>query len=274
MTYVVFESSVQDGDPVFKFLFAVGDIEYRCTNADYIIGDTAGSFMPVPISAGEFSNSREFQNSILPLKLPRTNEFARLYIGGVPDQVTTVTIWRSHRSDPDEEFRIFWQGRIVGVSVDRDEVQLECESIFSSMKRTGLYRRYQKGCPYALYGEGCEVPKYEFAEVLTITAIAGNSLTVAGADGFDAAYFRGGELELPNGVTRFITGHTGTSITMLRAVADLADLQDSNGEIQATFYPGCNHTVSHCKDRFDNLVNYGGFPFFASKNPFNNVSMY
>jgi len=31
---------------------------------------------------------------------------------------------------------------------------------------------------------------------------------------------------------------------------------------------GCDHSVSTCAARFDNLANYGGFPFIPTKNPF------
>lgn len=274
MTYAVFESSTQRGDPVFKFLFTVGDLEFRFTNAAHIIGDSSGTFMPAQLTTGEFSNSREFNRSILPIKFPRTNEFAQLYLGGVPEQVTNVVIWREHQSDTDEEYRVYWQGRIVGVSVDMDTVDIECESIFSSMKRTGLYRKYQRGCPYDIYGEGCYVDKYNFAEPLTITDFTGPVLTVPGASGFDDGYFSGGELELANGLRRFIVAHAGTQITLSRAIPGMEELADSSGELDCILYPGCNHTLDHCKNKFDNLLNHGAFPYIPSKNPFHDVSMY
>lgn len=274
MSYAIFESSTQNADPIFKLLFTVGDLEFRYTNAAHIIGDSNGSFIPAQISSGDFTNSSEFNRSILPLKFPRTNELAQQFIGGVPEQVTNVTIWRQHLSDTDEEFRVFWQGRIVGVSIDNDKVEIECESIFSQMKRTGLYRRYQRGCPYDIYGEGCYVDKYDYAEPLTITAISGSILTVPGADSFEDGFFSGGEIETENGLRRFIVAHVGGSLTLSRAIVGLEDLEDSSGEINAIFYPGCNHSIDHCKNKFNNLPNHGAFPYTPPKNPFNEVSMY
>ena len=33
-------------------------------------------------------------------------------------------------------------------------------------------------------------------------------------------------------------------------------------------YPGCDHTLSTCADKFGNQLNYGGFPYIPVKNPF------
>lgn len=34
------------------------------------------------------------------------------------------------------------------------------------------------------------------------------------------------------------------------------------------FYAGCNHSVVTCKDKFNNVNNYGGCPFVPTRNPF------
>ena len=44
---------------------------------------------------------------------------------------------------------------------------------------------------------------------------------------------------------------------------------DSVGPM-ATVYPGCSHNTTDCDTVFDNLDNYGGFPYLPSENPFGN----
>ena len=33
-------------------------------------------------------------------------------------------------------------------------------------------------------------------------------------------------------------------------------------------FAGCDHTVDTCDQKFDNVINYGGWPYVPSKNPF------
>lgn len=53
---------------------------------------------------------------------------------------------------------------------------------------------------------------------------------------------------------------------------DLGRHLPSGQEIQV--YPGCQHTLTICKTRFNNLSNYGGQPFIPLDNPFSSGSLY
>jgi hypothetical protein len=78
-------------------------------------------------------------------------------------------------------------------------------------------------------------------------------------------------LETEDGFFRYITSHAGNQITLIRPLRSLSDLVNSSvGEAQVTLYPGCAHTRTACKDKFNNLANFGGFPLIPSKNPFGN----
>ncbi len=39
-------------------------------------------------------------------------------------------------------------------------------------------------------------------------------------------------------------------------------------------YPGDDHTLATCATKFDNVANYGGFPYFPEKNPFGGSPVY
>lgn len=274
MTYATREASTQDGKPIYKFLFFQGLEEYRYTSAAYFISDSAGTWEPVAIRASTVSQTNELAKNGVKITLPRTNAVAQLFVGKVPETTTSLTIYRVHDGDVDDQ--VWWKGRVAAAQSSEDAVTLECEDIFTSMRRPGLRARYQKGCRHALYSEACGVHLYDYAQgveiighdgfTLTVTGLgdsAGDSTSLASADG----YYAGGIIELGDGSMRYILRQEGNTLTLLSAF-DTIDI-DSVG-VMATIYPGCAHTISDCKDKFDNLLNYGGFPFIPAKNPFQN----
>jgi len=274
MSYAEFEYSEQNARPVFRFLFAQGEVEYRYTTETRFVADSNGTFSPAPIVTSEISQTNEMAKDDLKLEFPRDNPFAQLFLGGVPETVTTVTVFRGHDGDTDEEFQFYWKGRVAGASATGDVVTIECENIFTSMRRPGLRARYQKTCRHALYQSGCNVDKDLFSVQATVTAADGFSVTIDGWQDSSiifAGYFLGGMLETEDGTYRYITAHDGDSITLIRPLQSLSEeVNGSDGQATVTLYAGCAHTRSDCKDKFNNLANFGGFPWIPSKNPFGN----
>lgn len=267
MSYSSSEYSAQGGDPVYRYEFSVGGTLYRRTSETNIVLDSAASWIPSPITPSEFSQTNELAKDPLKLTLPRTDELSVLFIGGVPNQITTVTVYKGHQGDTSEEFRSYWKGRVTGTSLENDAVTLECENIFSSMRRTGLRARYQKNCRHALYQRGCNLNDYDFATTASIISSSGNVITVTdvldsvGASG----YYTGGMVELSTGERQYITKQSGFELTLLLPFRNLEI--DSNG-VSVTIYPGCDRTLSTCIDKFNNKENFGGFPWIPGKNPF------
>ena len=187
------------------------------------------------------------------------------FLGGVPDQITTLTVYRGHRVDSD--FRVYWKGRITGVSADNDEITFETESVFASLKRSGVYARYQRTCRHALYDGGCKVDKSLFETSVDVSSVSGTLVSVSGFDlnSLGTGYFAGGML-VYNGVYRHIVSHEGSTLILIRDFRLLADA----GPVTVSLHPGCDHTRPTCLAKFNNVLNFGGFPWMPSKNPFGN----
>lgn len=277
MSYNTFEYSVQDGDPVVRFIFAMGDTVYAYTTEPNIVADSNYTYTPAPIKMGEVSQTNEMGKDTLSLEFPRDHPFASLFLGGVPEQITTVTVLRGHLGDASEEFQFYWKGRIAGVS-SGDKIQLDCENVFTSLQRSGLRARYQKKCRHALYQTGCNVDKDLYASIVNVTAASGYTITISELDSNtidsnvgDSDEFVGGMVRTNDGQTRYIMSQSGNVLTLIRPLQSLIDdVNDSVGGAEVTLYPGCAHTRAACKDKFDNLLNFGGFPWIPSKNPFGN----
>ena len=80
-------------------------------------------------------------------------------------------------------------------------------------------------------------------------------------------YYTGGMIVAPDGSARFITAHSGDTVTMARPLASLA------GGQTVAIYPGCDHLKETCKNKFNNLDNFGGFPWIPAKNPYSGSSI-
>jgi uncharacterized phage protein (TIGR02218 family) len=265
MTYATFEASTQDGKPVYKFQFVVGSTTYRYTTASYFISDSEGTWTPAPISASNIQQSGEMAKNGIKIGLPRTNTFAQLFLGKVPEETTSVTIYRAHDPDDFSAAQVYWRGRVASAQATGDSVDIECEDIFTSMRRPGNRARYQKGCRHALYSAACGVDPASFAFSATITAEAGFNLTLTFGSP-EPPSLVGGIIKLSDGTQRYILGQDGTTITLLSQFNGLT----IGGGIAVTVYPGCQHNTTDCADKFSNLVNFGGFPFIPDKNPFAN----
>ena len=273
MSYDASEYSVQDGDPEYRFLFVTGAAEFRYTSAAHIVADSSETWEPAPIDLGGIMQTNELSKGGVKMKLPRDNALAKTFIGGVPEQMTSVTVFRQHAGDVTEEYQVYWKGRVAGVDVSGDAVTLECENIFTSMRRPGLRARYQKTCRHALYQSGCGLDKASFAVPATVIAADGASITIEdlGSSAVEEGYFIGGMIESADGYLRYILRHSGNELTLIRPLTALIDevTTSSDGSAAVTLYPGCDKSETTCTAKFNNLDNHGGFRI-PGKNPFAN----
>lgn len=262
MSYLTYESSVQDGRPLELYEFRRGSLYFRyaLTSESYYYQGL--EFQPEYIKRGSISQTEDLHKGGMRLIFPLTNTFAAAYLGLAPDDVTTVTIYRGHIGDADGEFVAYWKGRVLSAKADGNEITMECESIFSSMARAGLRSRFELTCRHSLYSAECTLSRSSYAIAGTVVALSGNVLTIAAAAGYPDGYFVGGMIENGSGDFRFITSHVGSLVTISRP------FNVAVGSTDVTLYPGCDKAVSTCITKFNNLLNFGGFPYIPSSNPF------
>lgn len=65
---------------------------------------------------------------------------------------------------------------------------------------------------------------------------------------------------------RYISAHLGSTVTLSNQIPEL-----TAGK-QVEVYPGCDHTLATCRDKFGNHINFGGFPWIPGRNPFTSSS--
>jgi len=271
MTYDARERSREDGRPVELYTFARGTTVWRFTSADrdqVVGGDT---YLAHVIQRNSIEQGSEMNRSALKLTVPRDFPIAELYRIAPPGDVVAVTLRRFHAGDG--ELATLWVGRVVNIawSADASQATITNEPIYTSLRRNGLRRIYGRMCPHVLYGPACRASPAAFGVAGTVTTLGPASATAAEWGALPIGHFDGGYLEWPEGggiERRFIVAHTGGTLTLDRRAPGLAA-----GAV-ATAFPGCEHTLAVCHDKFANSNNYGGQPFIPQKNPFGGDPIY
>lgn len=275
MTYATVEASAHSGGPALLFEFAgVGVGPFYLSNVNDTVVWNGYEFLPAAITCSDFTQTGEMRKDALKIELPRDHPFAVQFLGYGPDNITTVTVFRGHIADGD--FIVYWKGRVISTRAADSIITIECENVFSSLRRTGLRARYQRTCRHALYSTACGVDKLDFEVIGSATAAAGLTVTVTEAADEDDGWWVGGILSYPGSDSlRLITAHSGEVVTLSRPIPELeAEILDSSSA-SVKLYPGCDHTMgTNGCSKFtqagtSNIKNFGGFPWMPQKNPFN-----
>ena len=265
MSYATKDVSVQDSAPVLLFLITQGGTTWRLTTSSTTVSFLSVPWDPVAIVPGNFEQSGEMPKEVLTLKLPIDHAISATFLGYSPDVVTTVTVYRTHGDDL-TNYIVYWKGRVAAATPSGNFMSLECEPVFSSLRRIGIREVYSRNCRHALFGAGCRLAAAGFAHAITVTAVAGAVLTITEAGGLDTLV--GGMFKASDGTVRMITRHVGTTVTLMRPIKSLiAEMVANPGGFAATVYHGCDKTPETCRDVYLNLANFGGFPGIPELNP-------
>lgn len=272
MTYEVIETSLHDGAPVELYEFRLGAQAWRYTSAAEAITANLVDWRPVSISRSEIEATSDMARNNLTLTLARDLEVPELFRIAPPSGVVTLTVHALHLTDQAAETVVVWKGRVVNVAWKGLAAELTCEPLYTSLRRIGLRRTYQRQCPHLLYGDDCRVVRAAHEVAGSAASVSGATLTVPEAGGYADGWFAGGmiELELTPGVItrRSIRTHTGQALGITHPIPGLGAGQ------AVTLIPGCDRTPTDCADKFDNLLNYGGWPYIPIKNPFSGGSVF
>lgn len=268
MTYSAIETSVQSGRPLELYEFTYGATAYRYTSSDGDVVYGGHTYTAVPISRGSVEETSEVARLALEITASRDLSVLDLFSVAPPEEVVLVTLRRLHSDDG--EAIIMWMGRVLNVTLNNASAEIHCESVYTSLKRIGLRRLYQKSCPHVIYGPGCALARSTYKATKTVSTVSGTTITVSSIGAVDG-FYAGGYLEwTSDGVShrRAIHSQTGGAIVVGFSIPGIA------ASASVDLYPGCDHTLATCASKFSNSDNYGGMPFFPSKNPFAGVAIY
>lgn len=276
MTYSSREKSAFGGNPVYLYRFTRGGQNYDfCSNTKtLIVSAPAGTFVASSLDHGKIGVGQPVQKDNIQITFPLSDDFASLLLKrSTQFAPSTVTIWRGHLDDPDNEFKVVFKGKVRSASPKQDtKIILTCSGLHSSLKLPGLGGSVHHSCRHALYFGGCRLDKSLFEDIGTITAINENVLTIAEAASEADSFYTSGTLEFMESQT-YITDHVGSLITIRYVPSSLLSFFLSGVNPVVTLARGCDHSVNTCISKFDNVLNFGGFPYIPDNDPWNDGSI-
>lgn len=227
-------------------------------------------YIPTSISRSDAEVKNEIAKANIDVELALTNKVAMRWLQDNGEKIVSLTIFER---DKGGAFNVVWKGRLASLSPGMTSVTLKMESIFTSLRRPGLRARYQRSCRHPLYGRGCNLNPEDFDVAGSVSAANGKNLTIAAAGAYADGYFVGGMLRTADGTLSYVVGHVGSSITVQRLSYSIVEEIAGGFPFDVKLYPGCPHTRQACNDKFNNLLNYGGFDFIPTKNPMGGSSI-
>lgn len=238
---------------------------YTSGDRDYLVGGDL-NYVATAISDDGYRQTGDTTSDQMTIVMPADEAVPLMFAGPPPSDPIYLSVWRTHYGELDRW--TVWTGQIGSVTISEDGVtaSIVCNAISATLDRNGLRLAYVRGCPYNLYGPGCNLNPYDFGIQDHATAVEGafiHAALIAGTPdqslvgGFVEWLSAGGHAE-----RRGIIGQSGDAIATLGAIGPTLAVGDYVG-----LFPGCAHTPDAC-DGFNNLPNYGGHPYMVNKSPF------
>jgi len=267
LTYATTEPSAYDGEPYFLYTFTKGSTINRFTSHNQDIEYSGNTYTASSIRHQAINQSGELERVSMEVVFPKSSSFASTFFTPNYSDVQTLTILRFHHG-VDSGFEVMWKGRVISYEARGDEVILTCESIQTTMRNAGLRGKFHRSCRHALYDNSCGLNINDFYIDATVSSVEGFvvTVTVGSSDDQEAGYFKGGVFE-QDGEFSFIRKHeidtNGDHVLTLQYLIEGLGTSES-----VRIAPGCDLSKTTCVNKFDNVVNFGGFPYIPNKNPF------
>lgn len=264
MTYEAFEEGVESGRPVETYKFTIGATVIRYTSApnDHQPPYDANDYFSRAISRTSTSQTTEDRRTPLEITLPTDDALAQRFIDIPPGNEVTLEITRYHIGD--SEAFLVWSGRIIGAAYTQEGGMCTLSGVTdeAAFSRPIPRFKYQGLCNHVLYDALCTIVRTSFKYTGSVSAVVNSTITVDGLTSKGANWAVGGYIDDGAGDFRLVVAQSGDTLTLF------VPFETSPLGSSIDVFAGCNHTIDVCDTKFSNSINYGGFPFVPTFNPF------
>jgi uncharacterized phage protein (TIGR02218 family) len=194
--------------------------------------------------------------------LPITHPIVQRYAStGVPEREVTVAIYR-FQTKSSTAFQS-WSGVAQSLTISGRVAEIKVPAVTDDALKVKLpVIAAQRLCNHVLYDRQCTISRTNLTITQVIIGISGSVVTTI-LDGAATRYVFGDVEHVASGELRMILSQTVNSVT-LNAPFSSAVVGD-----QVRIAAGCDHTIKTCRDKFLNVVNFGGMPHMNLDGAFN-----
>lgn len=270
MAFDTYEESQEGSRPIELYTFTTGGTINRWTSAEDDITESGDVYTAIPIQRSKLAGGGADQRDLnLVITVESANPVAAAYVNSVPGIPTTVLVERIQRPDGPTfgTIRIF-EGRVASVGFDRGGriAEIDVEPLVTAQSQSIPRFNYKGLCNNVLFDDLCQIDDTDPAFRLSaaaVTAESGVTITVTGVAAFGVDFFVGGFVEALGGTDRRRVDASSGDVLSLSLPFSIPVLGSN-----VIVFAGCDHAISTCKAKFNNVLNFGGFAFVPTKNIF------
>ena len=266
MTYESLETSVETSQPVELYTIALGSTFWYYTSGavSVVIGGT--TWLPLSISRTSQQQSQEDQDQQVEVTLPASTPVVRFFVASVPGQEVEITVERIQALDGTQTRMVMYAGVVQSVTFENGATTavlsvVTAQSAFSKAIPRDVYSAV---CNHVLFDARCGLAEASWRVTAEVLSIVGNVIEIDGLSSEADGYYTAGFIELIGSAPDFrvILAHATdfATVALPFGTSPLGNL--------VRVYAGCAHDPTTCQAKFNNLINFGGFPFVPTKNPF------
>jgi len=222
------------------------------TDGERDVPHVSDTYKAIPITRSAIVKSGRMGDNEAEITFSIKEEFAKSRIHYHAEDRYWVEIRNRPGRDP------FWRGKMKAIRSTRNTIQMTFTALLGALRIYGLPANYQTTCRHSLYDNLCGVSMAGNSRPLDIVTFDSRKLVAQirerGSPSWPLSQAQFGYLE-QDGRNYRITAVSGSLLYLTRITA----LQKG----EATVFRGCDKRFSTCKERFNNLENFGGFPYLS-----------
>lgn len=274
--YNTLEVSRFSASPFELFHFEHGAVSYAYTSGDAAVSYSGRTYQPEALSRSEVDQSDEDWAGGITVTLPVDNPVAQLFAAYLPSSQVYLTVLRAHRSGTG--YVVAFAGTVASASFEEGACSLTCQPVGALLSKQVPTMLFQGQCSHALFSQtkyygaggvvtgsaqsvGCNVKREAYRVGAELSAVSGLTVKSPAFATKPDGWFTYGHIVLPGGEVRFITAHTGDTLTLSYPI-------NATAGVTIGAYPGCNGSESTCRTKFNNVINFNGHTRMPGRNPF------
>jgi uncharacterized phage protein (TIGR02218 family) len=260
-TYISKEEASQRKPIEIYRLWSEAGREWTYTSGDTSVIFDGKTYQPATLSRTSVKYDVTLEVTSMSITASKVTTPMIEFIAINPVDRLWMQVSKLFRDQSPYEANVIFIGQIKAVSFKGSKVNIACVGFEQFLKMTIPTMRYQITCNHTLFDTACTKTKSSYKVTATITVNAAKTILTSATFGtYDDGYFVNGEL-IFNSQSVSIVAHTGDDITLLYPISTIVDTDSVDA------YPGCDRRAETCRDKFNNIINFLGFPFIPVENP-------